>query len=141
MRNLLLAVLLLLMCSPSIAHAAEPKITAKQRVLAQLLQGNWIKNDYYTQHDLVYVRGIRFGCSGVISDCPFSDALGDTNKLQVTRTYFNFSGGVAHVDTVVLTPQQYWGLVREAEARLEKKPWVPMVIAEPVEMLAEQKQR
>lgn len=135
-RSILLAVFLIFSIAAQAEYPAGP-VTDKERVLASLLAGKWMVSDYYTKDDFAYLRSVGFGCAAYVSDCPYTDSLGDPDRHEVRRTYKNFSGGVSTIETVAVTPQQYWELVRVVEESWNKGEHKLMMFEEPKDLQVE----
>ena len=98
----------------------------KHEVLAILLSGKWMENEYYSREQYSSLAIILFSSPSVVSDYSFVDKVVDPDQLTVLRTHNYMLSGKSSEEKVVLSEKEFWRRVIYIDKYIEEHKFPPV---------------
>jgi hypothetical protein len=93
----------------------DQSLEMRTEILASLLAGNWIENEFFTEADFETLRLMTFRSPAMMLDHAFLDRINDPSACTVQRTWFDLSGKESRSEVVALRCDEFWQRVRYVE--------------------------
>lgn len=101
-------------------------VEGKHEVLARLISGEWVENEYYSEEQYSSLAIMLFSSPSAVSDYSFVDKIVDPDQLTVLRTHNYMLSGKSSEEKIVLSEKEFWRRVIYIDKYIEEHKFPPV---------------
>jgi len=115
------------MLSGEFSMKRSDKPSARMVALANVLSGNWTKNEWFSEDDVARSRQLEIFPRGIQSaHSQYFEKIHDPKRCAVERTYLNWGGYIDRTSIVELDCKEFWMRIKLVDQFFEERGFLPM---------------